>query len=475
MPIIITDDEKPTYVAKPDMRFATTFLSYKFRDYGVIGESLQDKATGEIYTKREDGRTVSFFQNKKIYEDLCLKLRIMINNNPGFMWPSHDDDREYFCGVNYDSLTMFSEKRLDILTTDVVFPNDEDNLSTQFKFNISPKSNGFFICPTSRDPDKASINFLTSKYNEMFENYSGNNPTYRLEHEKFIAIDRWKWSNAVIHYTVRVSDNDGHVKVYTMQDYIRVNELCVVYIPIESMNIDFPDGYTDILITIKGIQYYKIHFMVDHYNEFDQNFKDAYNHLLYPDNEIYIDWYEVYTFVQDIDDMLFLGNEFVVALLDVPYFREYLIKMGAILKGGGIILSKDMPDDGVWVTNVAWGERVSDRYAGGLKVDHNSTTDVRKMEAMLAGVGYIPAEIYTDPTALDDFYISEESNAASYTVDDIRTLVGNIMDAAENQADNLIVRAEDDDQLTLAKAKVSGEGMVLGTVFTTESDDESED
>ena len=60
------DSYKPTNVEQPDMRFATTFLSNKYRDYAVKGESLMDKATGEIFTKRPlDGRVVSFFQNKK--------------------------------------------------------------------------------------------------------------------------------------------------------------------------------------------------------------------------------------------------------------------------------------------------------------------------------------------------------------------------------------------------------------------------
>ena len=54
MPITTTEsgDLKPTMVAKPDMRFATTFISNKYRQYAVNGESLMDKATGEIFTKR---------------------------------------------------------------------------------------------------------------------------------------------------------------------------------------------------------------------------------------------------------------------------------------------------------------------------------------------------------------------------------------------------------------------------------------
>lgn len=470
MPVIITDDEKPTYIAKPDMRFATTFLSYKFRDYGVIGESLQDKATGEIYTKRADGRTVSFFQNKKIYEDLCFKARVMLNNNPSFEWPNSElNTKAFFCGVNYDSLSLFSEKRLDILTTDVVFPNLPDNTSTQFKFNISTDSNGFFICPTSRDCDKPAIEFLTAKYNEYFEGYTGSNEAYALEAAKFESNPKWKYSNATIHYTVAVKFGEL-IKIYTVEDFIRINELSCVIIPYAKINRDFPDGYDSILITIKGIEYYKIHFMVDHYDEFDDEFKTYYHNFVYPDNEMYIDWYEVYTFVDHAEDLMFLGNEFVVAFLDVPYFKEYLIKMGALLTSGGYIASVKQPDDGVWVTNVAWAERLSDYYKGGTKVFHDSTTNLRKMEAMLAGVNYISGELCDDPTRDDDFYIADLS-VGTYTMDQVNTMVENIVERTVDKTKRVIVRAARNDVLEPAIEEVTDKGLVMGTVYTTESEE----
>lgn len=473
MPMIITTDEKPTYVEKPDMRFAATFLSYKYRDYAVIGESLQDKATGEIYTKRADGRTVSFFQNKKIYEDLCLKARVMLNNNTDFKWPS-DDAQSYFCGVNYDCLSFFSEKRLDILTTDLVFPNEEDDLRTQFRFNITPLSNGFFINPCPRDPDKPAIEFLTAKYNQFFENYDGSDPAFALEKAKFDSNPKWKYSNATIHYTVTVTDGTT-TKVYTCEDWIRVSELRCVLIPYVKIGQDFPDGYTNIRITIRGIEFYKIHFMVDHLLDFDEEFQKAYKNFLYPDQEMYVDWIEVYTFVDDPYNLLFLGNEFVVALLDVPYFKQYLAKMGTLIQGGGLIMSIDKPDDGIWTANVGWGERKSDVYRGGIKIDHeDSTTDIRKTEAILAGVEYISGNLNNDPVAFNDFYLVDTS-VGTYTREQIDAMVENVVNTAISKKDKIVVRAERDDVLKPALEEVTDKGLVLGTVYTTESeDDESE-
>ena len=75
MPVRLIDStDKPTYVSKPDIRFATTFLSHEYRDYSVDGETMMDKMTGEIFIKRPiDGRVLSYEQNKKYVTNLILK------------------------------------------------------------------------------------------------------------------------------------------------------------------------------------------------------------------------------------------------------------------------------------------------------------------------------------------------------------------------------------------------------------------
>ena len=108
------DSYKPTNVEQPDMRFATTFLSNKYRDYAVKGESLMDKATGEIFTKRPlDGRVVSFFQNKKYIHDLMLELRVLLNNNGSFRYPNEEDSNAYYLSTDYDIMSIYNEKDMD--------------------------------------------------------------------------------------------------------------------------------------------------------------------------------------------------------------------------------------------------------------------------------------------------------------------------------------------------------------------------
>ena len=83
---ISASDLRPSYVAQPDMRFATTFISNDLRDYSVNGEAIMDKSSGELYIKRpHDGRVVSFFQNKKYMDELMFELRVLLNNNAHYL------------------------------------------------------------------------------------------------------------------------------------------------------------------------------------------------------------------------------------------------------------------------------------------------------------------------------------------------------------------------------------------------------
>ena len=133
-----SEDLRFTYVEKPNMRFATTFISNKYRDYAVKGEVLMDKATGEIFTKRpEDGRVVSFFQNKKYMHDLMLELRVLLNNNARFTYPSITDVDSFFLSTDYDIMSIYGEKDTNIATTDMTIPNIADIPVSNLRFNIS--------------------------------------------------------------------------------------------------------------------------------------------------------------------------------------------------------------------------------------------------------------------------------------------------------------------------------------------------
>ena len=469
MPVLVTSIEKPTFVAKPDMRFATTFLSVKFRDYAVKGESIMDKATGEIFTKRPaDGRTVSFFQNKKYLHDIALRLRVLLSNNVNFTYDKTSESG-YYISTDYDSMSILDEQRLDILTHDFIAPNIEEETTTQFKFNLSKKTNGFFFRCTTRDCDKALVEFLTHEYNERLETYSGDDPEYIIEHQKFIELEGWKLSNAVVEFTVKV-EGTGATKVYTLTNYIRINEESCLYIPYQAITQDFPLGFNSILITIKAVHYDKIHFMINHLNEFGDEFLNNYNKFIYPDNEAYIDYYNVSYFIDNSTDLLLLGNEFIIALLETYYIRNLMMQLTSLQNPGDFRMSINRPDDNDFGINTIWAERVRDVYKGGIEVDNDTETDIKLMESVFSGVDYRPTIIQTDPTDIENFYIRDKS-ITSYTDEEIDGMLGNINTLSNRNIDNLVVMGEEGN-LAAAAAQVYDEGMVVGTVDTTESSGE---
>ena len=77
----------------PDVRFGTSFLDKKYKNFALKGEVIMDKVTGEILVKRKlDGKIKSFVQNDKYLHEMMVELRIMLNNYTQFTYPSTNDD-----------------------------------------------------------------------------------------------------------------------------------------------------------------------------------------------------------------------------------------------------------------------------------------------------------------------------------------------------------------------------------------------
>ena len=378
-----SEDLRFTYVEKPNMRFATTFISNKYRDYAVKGEVLMDKATGEIFTKRpEDGRVVSFFQNKKYMHDLMLELRVLLNNNARFTYPSITDVDSFFLSTDYDIMSIYGEKDTNIATTDMTIPNIADIPVSNLRFNISKKCNGFFCRLTSRDSDKAVIEWITNQYNAVLKNYDGTVEAFIYEKNKFNAIEKWEDSNATIEYRLTIVKN-GEERTFPLVDYVRINEeSCVL----------FPDSITDayladadsVYVTINKITYDKIKFMIKYRASFSVSFIDGVNKFICPDNLISVRYCNICSFVDKSTDINLLGNEFIIAMLDTAYVRRYMMKMGKLNNDANIILSKDRPSDDTWVTNGIWAEKVRNVYQGGKEVNYDCEVDISTLEMYLA-------------------------------------------------------------------------------------------
>lgn len=374
---------KPIYEAKPDMRFATTFISNKYRDYAVRGEVIMDKVTGEIFNRRnEDGRVVSFFQNKKYLHDLMLELRVLLNNNANYTYPDEDDVDAYYLSTDYDVMSLNEERDIDISNKDIVINNESTSSVKHINFKISKKTNGFFVRLTTRDSDRAIVEWVTNQYNSLLKNYSGTVASFITESQKFTTIEKWEDSNAVVDYTLTITTNGTPVK-YNFTDYVRVNEESCITFP-ASIGKDTLLSADSIDIQINQITFAKLRFMLKYRAALPTEFTDGYNKFIYPDKAIYIRYINICTFVDQSTDINLLGNEFIVALVDVPYCYRYMMKMNNLLDDSSFITSPNRPHSDIWKANGIWAEQVRDVFKGGYEVNLECEVDLKQLEDFLA-------------------------------------------------------------------------------------------
>jgi hypothetical protein len=330
---------KPTVVITPDSRFATSFLSTKYRDKAVAGEALMDKSTGELFIKRKsDGRLISFHQNKKMLNDLAIEFRFLLTNNPLFIYPS-TSDTSYYASVNYDLVAINNESYYNIITDNVIIPGTPNEIN-KLSFMISKDSNGFFCNNTTRDIDKPVIEFLTNQYNLLFKNYSGDNEIYLQEKNKFEDVT-WEYNNAILTYDIAVY-KDGETYLYTrLTENIRINEDSCVLLP-EAIYDDLGSfDYAE--VTVKSITYDKIHFMFNHKDEFGVIFTESLNKLLYNDTKIEVAEFNITHFVDGVDSVELHGNENIIAFVDVQHLRQFMFSLEKS-QSSAVIISDTKPN-----------------------------------------------------------------------------------------------------------------------------------
>lgn len=429
MPVVIDEDLIPTYVAKPDMRFGTTFLSSKYRDYAVNGESIVDKATGEIFIKRPaDGRVVSFFQNKKYLYDLMLQLRVMILNNENFYYPAESDTAYYLC-TDYDIAAANNEQELDLLVSDyeqIIDSRPEHKI----RFRLSQWTNGFFILPTVRDSDKVFVEFLSNQYDTLLPSYNGHNQDCLLEREKLKKNLGWKSYNADIYFTVDVTSG-SNTRSYSRTCSIRIGEDCYVPLPMHAINDDF--GYIDendestyrkIAVTITKIEFPKMRFMYDYREVFGEEFKRQLPTFGYPDYRIILEYLTIHSFIDKSIDVELNGNEFLVALMDMEYVNHYMGKIARLQADNSFIVSINKPTDADFAPNTMWAERVSETYKNGETIRNENPTQIMKLARWIAPHGmdnYMQASTADNKIDPDKFSITPYN--MPYTQEDVNNII----------------------------------------------------
>jgi hypothetical protein len=144
--------------------------------------------------------------------------------------------------------------------------------------------------------------------------------------------------------------------------------------------------------------------MVEHSSEFGEVFASAYRKLLFADNRIGSAEINIIHFIDDANDVDILGNETIIAFLDIPKINNYMSKMAKLMSGSQVITKVDRPEDYDWAANGVWAERVRDLSGGGIAVKTGSPTNVEMLEKMLSieGEGIVVGRLMPIDTTYTD-------------------------------------------------------------------------
>lgn len=360
LPSLISSDLRPTYVAQPNERFATSFISLQNRDFAVKGEVLMDKATGEIFAKRtRDGRVVSFFQNKKYINDLMLNLKVMLNNNPTFTFDENNETGAYV-NIDYD---LISTQLENVSNIDIASKENINITDSYASFKLSGACNGFFVRLTSRDCDKVPIEWLTGKYN----NTNLASATYTSKNY-----------NAEVTYDIDCYSDSGAVllSLYDQVARVRINSESLISLP-EGAATTNCSYYA---INIKKLNFSKLKTALNTYAD-----NQAFKNIRYTDDHFYLYYMNVGYFVDQLEQIELHGAELTVALLETQATIDYLDRAAKLSNNAAMIRSIERPGKTTWTNNNIWAERIREVSNNGQTVTINeSEVDIDGLEKMLA-------------------------------------------------------------------------------------------
>lgn len=392
---------KSITITDPNVRFGTTFLNTDYALRAVKDEVLMDKTTGELVYKRyNDGKFLYYNRERIDVDEFYLQLQIILND--ALFWIPDAADTSYL--ITY---LMMSQYNLNEFDFDPNYPsNFEDggkkkNVNNDM-FTISNESTGFIANIASRPRDEAMINFVTSKYDNYYKNYTGNDPEI-LRHTSRFNNPCYEGSNIEIQYKLTWVKDGNSVFSNTYTGYAKANQLSFIEFPNYT-----PPSYDDVdsvNLQIINVSIPKLKFGKEIITDQAENI--MLNKLI-DSQEIRLTSCNIITTITENNELFMMPDQncCTVLLLDsIRNVSNYLEMIKSIGGGGGILLSTEYPSDNKWRNMKLWLERFRDVDPGGELVDVGSDTSFDDLEAYFGKPLPIPSSLTLDEYNRDGFYI----------------------------------------------------------------------
>ena len=395
----------------PDVRFGTSFLDKKYKNFALKGEVIMDKVTGEILVKRKlDGKIKSFVQNDKYLHEMMVELRIMLNNYTQFTYPSTNDDA-WFSNADFNLVDINQGVYVDALTTGkFTFSNTSTDAKNNFKFIVSGECNGFFIRPITRDTDKNLVQYLVSVYDSIYQDSEGSTAEDKAEHDKF-QNGRWSTCDIEILYSIVVhgtltGQSDETSRSYSDTEYIASNENNFVEFPVNYKNGFSSINYIEVSIT--NISFTKVKKANDYITMMGDVFdKTAYNGLISPDNAIYYEFMNVSCFTDTINQIPLNDSVLNICVRSMKNTLDYISIVSKLSTNSGYIPSVTRPASDLWTANNVWAELINKLEGAGQVTETDHETDIDELEKLLYSTSGIHTNFTMDESSANDIYIKD--------------------------------------------------------------------
>ena len=160
-------------------------------------------------------------------------------------------------------------------------------------------------------------------------------------------------------------------------------------------------------IEITNVTFDKIQFMINHKEQFnDQDFLNNYDKIIFEDGFIRPSELNVMYFIDNVNHIQLLGNEFLLALMDIPFINRYMAKMSKLKEASQFLTTIKEPSIIDWDANTCWAERVRDVFKGGIIRRTTSENSFEYIEEFYtSNTTTISGNIVTDPELYDDFLL----------------------------------------------------------------------
>lgn len=379
-----------------DVRYGSSFLSVSKHKKSVSGEIMTNKITGEVYIKRPaDKKVISFKQKSQTVYEAVTEFNMQFQSANGFIFPN--DPGSYLLGIKVDvDEFMDDTNQTDILLENHEFSESPGNYK-DFRFEVSPKTNGIFIKPITRYGDRNACGYLQGQFSE--HEYIDFTTTVRTfeewldlcgMYENTYLYTEWKmnevWSvcNAMIDCTVVTTGMDAENNVITNE----VKVSCPIQLN-EYSYIRFPDDYDEEMETIYSInvivnKIYAPKLQYERYlatnNEASSGVDSILERMLEVDNKVVLQSVDAFYFISGASQLPTNENTLIHQCIDNDFLTQATVTISTSTGGRAFQSQVDEPEQ--WPVDSVWAEELRS-IENGIVTDTDSEDTFEDLEREL--------------------------------------------------------------------------------------------